>query len=69
MVVVAGQILPADFNYPRFGTLNICGPAAQVRGAAPIAHAILNSETKTQERRSRGSTKAWTPEVRQRSCP
>ncbi len=50
MVVVAfGQILPADFfKYPRFGTLNIHGSLLpKYRGAAPIAHAILNGETET----------------------
>ncbi len=50
MVVVAfGQILPADFfKYPRFGTLNIHGSLLpKYRGAAPIAHAVLNGETET----------------------
>ena len=50
MIVVAfGQILPADFfKYPRFGTLNIHGSLLpKYRGAAPIAHAILNGETET----------------------
>ncbi|RPJ61741.1 MAG: methionyl-tRNA formyltransferase [Acidobacteria bacterium] len=50
MVVVAfGQILPADFfQYPRFGTLNIHGSLLpKYRGAAPIAHAILNGEAET----------------------
>jgi len=50
MVVVAfGQILPADFfKYPRFGTLNIhASLLPKYRGAAPIAHAILNGEAET----------------------
>jgi len=50
MVVVAfGQILPADFfQYPRCGTLNIHGSLLpKYRGAAPIAHAILNGEAET----------------------
>ncbi len=50
MVVVAfGQILPADFfQYPRLGTLNIHGSLLpRYRGAAPIAHAILNGESET----------------------
>ncbi len=50
MVVVAfGQILPADFfGHPRFGTLNIHGSLLpKYRGAAPIAHALLNGEAET----------------------
>jgi methionyl-tRNA formyltransferase len=51
LIVVAafGQILPASFfNYPRLGTLNVHGSLLpKYRGAAPIAHAILNGETET----------------------
>ncbi len=50
MVAVAfGQILPADFfSYPRLGTLNIHGSLLpRYRGAAPIAHAVLNGATET----------------------
>lgn len=47
MVVVAfGQILPSDFfDFPVHGTLNVHASLLPAyRGAAPIAHAILNGE-------------------------
>jgi len=49
VVVAFGQILPADFfNYPRYGTLNVHGSLLpKYRGAAPIAHAVLNGETES----------------------
>jgi methionyl-tRNA formyltransferase len=50
MVVVAfGQILPAEFiYYPPHGTLNVhASLLPKYRGAAPIAHAILNGEAET----------------------
>ena len=50
MVVVAfGQILPPDFfEFPSYGTLNVhASILPKYRGAAPVAHAILNGETET----------------------
>jgi len=49
VVVAFGQILPADFFcYPRLGTLNIhASLLPKYRGAAPVAHALLNGEART----------------------
>ena len=50
MVVVAfGQILPPEFfEFPPYGTLNVhASILPKYRGAAPVAHAILNGETET----------------------
>lgn len=50
MVVVAfGQILPPEFfGFPAHGALNVhASLLPEYRGAAPVAHAILNGETET----------------------
>ena len=50
MVVVAfGQILPVEFfSFPRLGTLNIhASLLPKYRGAAPVARALLDGETRT----------------------
>lgn len=50
MVVVAfGQILPREFfDWPPFGSVNVhTSLLPRYRGAAPVAHAILNGEKET----------------------
>ena len=49
MVVAFGQLLPVDFfNYPPLGALNIhTSLLPKYRGAAPVAHALMNGETET----------------------
>jgi methionyl-tRNA formyltransferase len=49
IVVAFGQILKAEFfDYPPFGTLNVHASLLPAyRGAAPVAHTILNGETES----------------------
>ncbi len=49
MVVAFGQLLPVEFfNYPPLGALNIhTSLLPKYRGAAPVAHALMNGETET----------------------
>ncbi len=49
MVVAFGQLLPAEFfNCPPLGALNIhTSLLPKYRGAAPVAHALMNGETET----------------------
>ena len=49
IVAAFGQLLPADFfNYPPLGALNIhTSLLPKYRGAAPVAHALMNGETET----------------------
>ena len=49
MVVAFGQLLPAEFfSYPPLGALNIhTSLLPKYRGAAPVAHALMNGETET----------------------
>ncbi len=49
LVVAFGQILPPEFfTFPPHGTLNVhASLLPKYRGAAPVAHAILNGERQT----------------------
>ena len=49
IVVAFGQLLPTEFlNYPPLGARNIhTSLLPRYRGAAPVAHALMNGETET----------------------
>lgn len=49
VVVAFGQILPPDFfNYPSLGSINVhASLLPRYRGAAPMAHALMNGEKET----------------------